>query len=40
MGCHVTVVTGNGERHEFALRDADLAGLDPRQSQDWLGRGF
>ena len=40
MGCHVTVVTGKGERHEFELHDADLAGLDARQAQEWLGKEF
>ena len=40
MGCHVTVVTGNGERHEFELHDADLAGMDARQAQEWLGQEF
>ena len=40
MGCHVTVVTGNGERHEFDLHDADLAGMDARQAQEWLGKEF
>lgn len=40
MGCHVTVVAVNGERHEFELTDADLAGQDARQAQEWLGREF
>jgi hypothetical protein len=40
MGCHVTVVAESGERYEFELHDADLAGLDARQAQDWLGREF
>jgi hypothetical protein len=40
MGCHVTIVTGNGERHEFELHDADLAGLDARKAQEWLGQEF
>jgi len=40
MGCHVTIVTGGGERHEFELADADLAGLGPQQAQEWLGREF
>lgn len=40
MGCHVTVVTGNGERYEFELLDADLAGLDARKAQEWLGQEF
>ena len=40
MGCHVTIVTNNGERHEFELLDADLAGMDTRQAQEWLGQEF
>lgn len=40
MGCHVTVVTGSGERYEFELSDADLAGMDSRRAQDWLGQEF
>jgi hypothetical protein len=40
MGCHVTVVTASGERHEFELHDADFAGLDARQAQEWLGQEF
>jgi len=40
MGCHVTVVAESGERYEFELQDADLAGLDARQAQEWLGREF
>jgi len=40
MGCHVTVVTRSGERHEFDIADGDLAGLDSHQAQEWLGREF
>jgi hypothetical protein len=40
MGCHVTVVAGSGERYEFELHDADLAGLDARKAQEWLGQEF
>ncbi len=40
MGCHVTIVTGKGERHEFDLHDADLAGMDARKAQEWLGQEF
>ena len=40
MGCHVTIVTGKGERHEFELHDADLAGMDARKAQEWLGQEF
>lgn len=40
MGCHVTVVTGNDERYEFELSDADLAGMDSRKAQEWLGQEF
>lgn len=40
MGSHITVVTSGGERHEFELSDADLAGLTPQQAQEWLGREF
>ncbi|MDR2240806.1 MAG: hypothetical protein LBE33_10220 [Zoogloeaceae bacterium] len=40
MGCHVTVVTGNGGRYEFTLADADLAGLDARKAQGWLREEF
>ena len=34
MGCHVTVVVASGERYEFELHDADLAGLDGRKAQE------
>ncbi len=40
MGCHVTVVTSRGERHEHELLDADLDGWDARKAQDWLGQEF
>ncbi|MBS3917080.1 MAG: hypothetical protein KGZ31_05250 [Sulfuritalea sp.] len=40
MGCHVTIVAGNGERHEFELLDADLADMDARKAQEWLGQEF
>jgi hypothetical protein len=40
MGCHVTVITEKGERYEFELHDADLAGLDARKAQEWLGEEF
>lgn len=40
MGCHVTVVTTKEERHEFELSDADLAGMDARRAQEWLGEEF
>lgn len=40
MGCHVTVVVASGERYEFELNDADLASLDTRQAQEWLGQEF
>jgi hypothetical protein len=40
MGCHITVNLSNGDSHEFELSDADLAGMDARQAQDWLGREF
>lgn len=40
MGCHVTIVAASGERYEFELHDADLAGLDARQAQEWLGQEF
>ena len=40
MGCHVTVVTGNGERHEFELLDADLVGMDASKAREWLGQEF
>mgnify|MGYP001185004758 CR=1 FL=1 len=40
MGCHVTVVTGKGERYELELHDSDLAGMDARKAQEWLGREF
>lgn len=40
MGCHVTVVVASGERYEFELHDADLAGLDGRKAQEWLGQEF
>ncbi len=40
MACHVTIVTGKGERYEFELHDVDLAGLDARKAQEWLGQEF
>ncbi len=40
MGCHVTIVTTKGERHEFELHDADLIGMDARKAQEWLGHEF
>ena len=40
MGCHVTIVTAKGERHEFELHDAELAGMDARKAQEWLGQEF
>lgn len=40
MGCHVTIVAGSGERYEFELHDAELAGMEARAAQEWLGREF
>lgn len=40
MGSHVTIVAASGERFEFELHDADLAGLNARQAQEWLGQEF
>lgn len=40
MACHVTIVTGKGERYEFELHDADLAAMDARKAQEWLGQEF
>ncbi len=40
MGCHVTIVTGSGDRHEFELHDAEFAGMDARKAQEWLGQEF
>ena len=40
MQCHVTIVTGQGERYEFDLLAADFAGLDARKAQEWLGQEF
>jgi hypothetical protein len=40
MGAHVTIVAASGERYEFELHDADLASMDARQAQEWLGKEF
>jgi hypothetical protein len=40
MDYHLTVILRNGDRHEFELTDADLAGLDPVQAHEWLDREF
>lgn len=40
MGCHVTIVAVSGERYEFDLHDAELAGMDARRGQEWLGQEF
>ncbi len=40
MGCHVTIVSGSGERYEFELHAADLAGMDAHKAQEWLGQEF
>ena len=40
MGCHVTIIAGNGKQYEFQLRKADLSGLDAREAHDWLTQEF
>lgn len=40
MSTHVSIILQNGERLDFELSDADLAGMDARAAQDWLGDEF
>jgi hypothetical protein len=40
MACHLTVVFADGERLEYELGDADLAGLGADEAHRWLGEEF
>lgn len=40
MACEIVFVLSDGDRYEFQLSDADLAGLDKRAADEWLGREF
>ncbi len=40
MSCHITVILPDGTPQNFELHEAELAGMDSRQAQDWLGQEF
>jgi hypothetical protein len=40
MACEIVFVLTDGDRYEFQLHDADLAGCNKRLADDWLGREF
>ncbi|MDP2795380.1 MAG: hypothetical protein Q8O25_15095 [Sulfurisoma sp.] len=40
MACQIVFILPDGDRHEFMLHDADLAGCDKRTADDWLAREF
>ena len=40
MACEIVFLLPGGQRHEFALGDADLLGCNRRIADEWLGREF